>query len=166
MKTKMVVLGSLVAIVLAGSYNHSIAEAKSKKDKSGLNIGIVSVLKIFQNCERNKTYGKEISAEQRRIVAILEKIAAEVEAEKRGLDTLKAGSDEHMEGIKEILQKQAHLKSSYVLNLRTCKEIIFHIWLAVASAGAHPKTKPNLFTSPKASLKIISWHRVWPSLHH
>ena len=54
--------------------------------------------------------------------------------------------------------------------LRTCKEIIFHFWLAVASAGgvsktrpttsrpafyflaglvlAHPKTKPDLFTSP------------------
>ncbi len=75
-----------------------------------LKIGIVSVPKIFQDCKRTVRYKEEAVAEWQRVNAELERLKAEVEAEREGLKTLKTGSSDYMALMKEVLTKQANLQ--------------------------------------------------------
>jgi len=110
MKIKMTVLSCLIsAVILFMGYEYSRAE--SKADKRALRIGIVSVPKVLQDCKRSAKYRQETAAERDRIVAELQKLKAEVEAEEAGLKTLKPGSSDHMALMKEVLQKRAGLQA-------------------------------------------------------
>jgi len=102
-------IGAVVLFILMPRGEYSRAE--SKADKPCLNIGVVSIRKIFQDCKRNDKYVEEATAEQDKVVAELEKLSKELEAEKAGLKTLKAGSSDHLALIKEILTKQASLQA-------------------------------------------------------
>jgi Skp family chaperone for outer membrane proteins len=75
-----------------------------------LKIGVVSVPKIFQDCKRTVRYKEEAVAEWQRVNAELERLKAEVEAEREGLKTLKTGSSDYMALMKEVLTKQANLQ--------------------------------------------------------
>jgi len=75
-----------------------------------LKIGVVSVPKIFQDCKRTARYKEEAVAEWQRVNAELERLKAEVEAEREGLKTLKTGSSDYMALMKEVLTKQANLQ--------------------------------------------------------
>jgi len=105
---------AVVLIVLAGavvlSFSHQYSRADSKPKTGSEAIGVVSVRRIFQDCKRNAQYRQEALAEQDRVVAELEKLAKEIEAEKAGLRTLKPASDDHLALTKEILEKQASLQ--------------------------------------------------------
>jgi len=106
MKIKIMVLSCLISIVvLFVGYEYSRAE--SEADKRVLRIGVVSVSKILQDCKRSAKYRQETAAERDRIIAELQKLRAEVEAEEAGLKTLKTGSSDYMALVKEVLQKRA-----------------------------------------------------------
>ncbi len=78
-----------------------------KQSSAGLKIAVVSIRKIFQDCKRSVSYSEEAIAEQNRIIAELEKLSKEIEAEKAGLKTLKEDSSDYMARAKELLEKQA-----------------------------------------------------------
>jgi Skp family chaperone for outer membrane proteins len=110
MKAKAVLLSCVMgAVVLLVGYQHS--QARSESEAPELKIGVVSIRQIFQDCKRNVKYRQEATAEQEKIVAELEKLRKEIEAEEAGLKTLKAGSSEHLELMKGILEKQAGLQA-------------------------------------------------------
>lgn len=105
-----IVLGCLVCMIVLFSA-HEASPAKSIADNPKFKIGVVSVRKIFQNCERTAKYREEAVAERDKIEAQLDKLAEEFEAEKEGLRALKTGSSDHMALMKEVLTKQAILQS-------------------------------------------------------
>ena len=110
MKIKIMILSCLmVAAVL--SMGAELRSAGSKADIPGSRIGVVSIRKIFQDCKRNAKYRQEATAEQDKVIAELKKLSKEIEAERAGLQTLKAGSDDHLALMKEILAKQANLQA-------------------------------------------------------
>lgn len=110
MKSKVFVFGSLVVLLFCLlTYEHT--QAESGTNLSGSKVGIVSVLKIFQECEKNADYRQQATAEQERILSELEKLSKEIEADKAGLNTLKPGTDEHLELMKQILKKQGELEA-------------------------------------------------------
>lgn len=74
---------------------------------TGLKVAVVSISKIFQNCKRGAAYKKEAIAEQDKVIAELEKLSKEIDAEKAGLRTLKEDSSDYMERAKELFNKQA-----------------------------------------------------------
>jgi Skp family chaperone for outer membrane proteins len=115
MKTKVAVLSCLmcVAILLAG-YEYSRAEPKA--EKPALKIGVVSIRRIFEECKRNAKYKEEALAEQDKLSAEMEKLSKEIDAEKAGLKTLKAGSNDHLAMVKSILEKQAKLEAQREFN--------------------------------------------------
>jgi Skp family chaperone for outer membrane proteins len=82
-------------------------QAELKQSGSGLKIAVVSIAKIFQQCKRGASYREEAIAEQDRIIAELEKLSKEIEAEKAGLKTLKENSSDYMARAKELFEKQA-----------------------------------------------------------
>ena len=92
-------------VVLSLGYEYSRAE--SKPEAVNFKVGIVSVKKVFQDCRRNARYKEEATAEQNKIVAELEKLSKEIDAEKAGIKTLKVGSNDHLTQVKALLEKQA-----------------------------------------------------------
>ena len=109
MKFKTITLIFLGVVVLLMGYEYT--QAESKADKLSLNIGVVNVRKIFGECKKNARYREEATAEQDKIVAEMEKLSKEIEADKAGLRTLKAGSSDHLALMKEVFEKQARLEA-------------------------------------------------------
>jgi len=110
MKTKAVIISCLIAAsILALNYQHSWA--KSPQQPSFLKIGVVNVERVFQECKRNTRYVEQSRAEQQKIISELEKISKEIDAEKAGLKTLKPGSPDYVELMKQTFQKQASLQA-------------------------------------------------------
>jgi Skp family chaperone for outer membrane proteins len=95
-------------IVLALVFSGNVAQSKSEPTGS-IQIGLVSVKRIFDECKKNDQYEKTLIAEQEKIVAELEKSRAEIDAERAGLKTLKIGSTEHVEQMRVLMEKQAKL---------------------------------------------------------
>ena len=118
MKIKALVLGFLViGIVLLFAYEYSWGGSEgetadmSEAGGRSFKVGVVSVQRVFQECKRNVSYRQETDAEQDGIVAELEKLSKEIEAERAGLKTFKAGSSDYMALVKDILEKQAKLQA-------------------------------------------------------
>ena len=110
MKIKAVIISCLMAAsILALNYQHSWAE--SQQQPSFLKIGVVNVERVFQECKRNARYVEQSRAEQKKIISELEKISREIDAEKAGLKTLKPGSPDYVELMKQMFQKQASLQA-------------------------------------------------------
>ncbi|MDD5063561.1 MAG: OmpH family outer membrane protein [Phycisphaerae bacterium] len=81
--------------------------AEVKQSGEGLKIAVVSIRKIFQDCKKSVGYREEAAAEQNKIIAELEKLSGEIDAEKAGLKTLKEGSSDYMTRAKGLFEKQA-----------------------------------------------------------
>jgi len=106
MKIRTMVLGCvIVAAVLSMSFEYS--SAGPKVDEPASKIGVVSIQKIFGESKRSARYDKEVVAAQSRMTAELNQLAEEIEADKAGLRTLKAGSNDHLAKVKGILEKES-----------------------------------------------------------
>ncbi len=105
----MLLSGLIVAAVLSVGYESS-GSAKTKAE-GGLMIGVVSVRRVFQECESNAKYKEVSRAEGEKLIADLSKLEAEIEAEKAGLNTLKPGSSDHTSQMSVVLEKQANLRA-------------------------------------------------------
>lgn len=110
MKTKAVILSFLVGMIVL-SFTYKYGRAESAASKASYKIGVVSVRKIFEGCKRNAKYRREAATEQDKIVAELDKLRADIEAEEAGLKTLKEGSSDYLAQFKEILQKRASFQA-------------------------------------------------------
>ncbi|RKY23237.1 MAG: hypothetical protein DRP62_06310 [Planctomycetota bacterium] len=110
MKIRVAILGCLIGtIVLFVGYEGGSAEPKVEKDS--LQIGVVSVRRIFQNSSRHAGYMEKAVAERKSAEAELDKLSKEIEAEKAGLKTLKQGSSDYLSQMKEVMTKQAGLQA-------------------------------------------------------
>jgi Skp family chaperone for outer membrane proteins len=85
--------------------------AELKQSGTWPNVAVVSVRKVFQECKRGISYRQEAIAEQDRIIAELDKLSKEIEAEKAGLKTLKENSSEYMASAKGLFEKQANYQA-------------------------------------------------------
>ena len=112
MKIRVILLSSLVAaVVLLIGYEKTMAKAKTTQSNGSLNIGVVSIQKVFEKSKRNESYEAQAIAERKRLVNELEKLKAQIEAEEAGLKTLKPDSAEFMVQTKEILMQRASLQA-------------------------------------------------------
>ena len=86
-------------------------QSEPKQSGAGLKVAVVSIRKIFQGCKRGASYREEAIAEQDRVIAELEKLSKEIEAEKAGLKTLKENSSDYMASAKGLFEKQANYQA-------------------------------------------------------
>lgn len=107
MKSKVIILGCLICLILL-SVGHESSWALGKKNNK---IGVLDVRRIFQDCKRNAKYRKSAILEQEKILNELEKLSKEIEAERLGLRALKSDSVDYMATVKELLTKQAKLQA-------------------------------------------------------
>jgi Skp family chaperone for outer membrane proteins len=82
----------------------------SEGNESGAKVGVVSIWRIFQESKRITRYRQEALAEKQRMQARLEQLSREIEAEKAGLRTVRAGSSDYLKQRRVIFEKQAALE--------------------------------------------------------
>jgi Skp family chaperone for outer membrane proteins len=84
---------------------------ESNQPGAGLKVAVVNIRRVFQECKKGTIYREEAIAEQDRIVAEMEKLSKEIEAEKAGLKTLKENSSDYMASAKGLFEKQANYQA-------------------------------------------------------
>ena len=110
MKNRAMVLSCLAGgVILCMSYQYS--RAQTEADKPPLKIGVVSIRKIFRDCERAKSHEKQIRAEEDKINAELNLLKKKIDAAEAGLDTLKRESVDYLELDRDVLRKLDSYKS-------------------------------------------------------
>ena len=110
MKNRAMVLSCLAGgVILCISYQYSRAQTES--DKPPLKIGVVSIRKIFRDCERAKSHEKQIRAEEDKLNATLNKLQKDIAAVEAGLGTLRRESIDYLELARDVSQKQDSYKS-------------------------------------------------------
>jgi Skp family chaperone for outer membrane proteins len=101
-------IAAVVVMVLAIDGN--VAQSKSEPAGS-LNIGVVSVKRVFDESKKYTSFEEEMTTEQEQVLAQIEKARADVELERAGLKTLKPGSTEYMNQVKTLIDKQSKLSA-------------------------------------------------------
>ena len=110
MKAKNVIFFGLLGLaVLFVSYGHSWAQSGDKPSDS--KYGVVSIRTIFEDSQKNVKYRDDAGVQQDRIIAELEKLSKEADADEAGLKTLVVGSSDYMALSKGIFEKQAKLEA-------------------------------------------------------
>jgi len=105
-----IVLGCLISVVFL-SIGYEYSQAEPNTDRPSLNIGVVSVRKVFRECKSSAKYRQETIAEHNQVMAELEKLSKELEADEAGLKTLKPGSPDYLQQYKQVLDKRARLEA-------------------------------------------------------
>jgi Skp family chaperone for outer membrane proteins len=110
MKVKAMVSSCLAGgIILCMSYQYS--RAQTEADKPPLKIGVVSIQRIFRDCERSKSHEKEIRAEENKINAELNLLKKKIDAAVAGLGTLTRESVDYLELDRNVLREQNRYES-------------------------------------------------------
>jgi Skp family chaperone for outer membrane proteins len=94
------------AVILFLGYGYGRAEPKS--DLAGMKVGVVSVQKILRDSKRSNKYREETIAGREKILAKLEQLTKEIEAEEAGLKVLKVGSSDYLASMEDLLRKRAN----------------------------------------------------------
>jgi Skp family chaperone for outer membrane proteins len=174
LKPAVFVMLMVVLFVLIAAIEHG--QAASSQEPKCLKIGVVSVRKIFQDCKRNVKYRRDLAAERDKLGTELEKLSKEIDLDKTGLKTLKAGSPDYLSAMKEILEKQAMLQAQQEFFKRQMdireQTIIESLFNDVVSATAEvakekqldlvlEKSEPDLPAANSNELTLtISTHKV------
>lgn len=110
MKTKSIIFfGLLCLVVFFVSYGRGWAESGDTQSDS--KFGVVSIRVIFESSQKNVKYREEAGIQQGKIIADLEKLSKETDADEAGLRTLVVGSSDYMALSKSIFEKQAKLEA-------------------------------------------------------
>ena len=91
MKVRTMVLSCLISVVVL-SMGYEYSRAGPKADEPSLKIGVVSIEKIFQDCDRSAMYRKEAIAERNRVKAELDKLGFIVSEEDECFISFRFGS--------------------------------------------------------------------------
>jgi len=189
MKIKMIVLVCLAAIValfmsqycwagLKGAPNAKICAFGNPKFASTpvVKVGVVSVLKVFRDCKKNEKYRQSAAAQQVKDEAEMEKLSKGIEAEEAGLKALKAGSDDYLARVKQILTERASLQAqqefykqqAMMKDQQWTEEVYKNVLKIVAEVAKEKgidivleKDEPEFPTSNYTELMtVISTHKV------
>lgn len=119
MGTKTTIIFGCLIVVMVLSVGYELGQAQS--GPGSLNIGTVSIGRVFSECKRNAEYKKQASDEQSKIMQELEVLSKEVAAAEAALKTFRPGSKDYLEQVESLLEKQAHLnaRQEYIKQQRT-----------------------------------------------
>ncbi|HPS54357.1 MAG TPA: OmpH family outer membrane protein [Sedimentisphaerales bacterium] len=105
MKAKSILFFSLLGLaVLFVSYGSWAEPSNTTSDSK---YGVVSIRTIFETSQKNVKYRADAEEQQNKMIADLEKLSKEAEADEAGLKTLVAGSSDYIALSKSIFEKQA-----------------------------------------------------------
>jgi len=162
MKNRAMVLSCLAGgVILCMSYQYS--RAQTEADKPPLKIGVVSIRKIFRDCERAKSHEKQIRAEEDKINAELNLLKKKIDATEAGLDTLKRESVDYLELDRDVLRKldsyksqKQHYERVLALKDRQWTKALYRDILRVTGEVAKEKGLDLVFERSEPDFSMIS----------
>ena len=162
MKNRAMVLSCLAGgVILCMSYQYS--RAQTEADKPPLKIGVVSIRKIFRDCERAKSHEKEMRAEEDKINAELNLLKKKYDAAVAGLNTLKRESVDYLELDRDVLREQDRYESQkryyerlLALNDRQWTKALYRDILRVTGEVAKEKGLELVFERSEPDFSMIS----------
>jgi len=109
MKTSTAAALCVLTVLLVLGLGYSKAQPDQIAPMS--RIGVVSVMKILQDSQKNTNHIKEASAEQNKMRLELQKLAEEVDTEQAQLQTFRPDSPDYLEQYKAMIDQQAKLEA-------------------------------------------------------
>lgn len=106
MKSKVVVVASLLVAIAALSYNAGSVNADSKTITPA-KIGVVSWRTVLNSCDSSVEMDKKFTAKRKEIEAEITKLQDEVVSLEIDAKTSKPGSDDYMDKMQQLFQKKA-----------------------------------------------------------
>lgn len=147
-------------ILLTAGYEHGNAQSK---EGASLKIGVVSVMKVLRECKRSVQYRQDAMAEHGKVMAELEKLSKELDADEAGLRTVKLGSPDYLKQYKQILDKRSALqagqeyhKQQRALKERQITEELYKEILQITTAMAEQKGLDLVFERDEPELSASS----------
>ena len=114
MKARIMFLVCLtVIVILAVGYEYDQAEAAGTPSAK---IGVVSIMKIFRDCQKSASHRNEVISEQNRIRTELESLSKQIEAQEAALKALRPDSIDYMAQRKELIDKRSSLEAQQEFN--------------------------------------------------
>jgi Skp family chaperone for outer membrane proteins len=110
MKAKMLAVASVgvtLAVLLLGRSSRAEQTVTDPLSR----IGMVSVVKVLRDCQRQADHDREATAEQDRISGELSKLNQDVETDQARLKTFKSGTSEYLDLYKAMVEKQGRLQA-------------------------------------------------------
>ncbi len=110
MKAKVLALacaGMVLGVLVLGYSSHAEQAASDPLSR----IGVVSVVKILRECQRQSDYENEAAADQDKIRGELSRMSQEVDTDQAKLKTFKSGTTESLDLYKSIVEKQAKIQA-------------------------------------------------------
>jgi len=111
MKPRNIIVGCILISIVLMMIVYDSNGKESKPQDTTPRIGVVRIRAVFKDCKKNNDHQKQLTAEQGRMIAELEKLSKGVEALKADLMTRKPGSSDHSNLMLQIMDKQAQLGS-------------------------------------------------------
>ncbi|MCJ7777833.1 MAG: OmpH family outer membrane protein [Sedimentisphaerales bacterium] len=158
-------------ILLTAGYEHGNAQSNpapasafaETREGASLKIGVVSVMKVLRECKRSVQYRQDTMAEHSKVMAELEKLSKELDADEAGLKTLKPGSPDYLKQYKQILDKRSALqvgqeyhKQQRALKERQITEELYKEILQITTALAEQKGLDLVFERDEPELSASS----------
>lgn len=109
MKSKLFAIVGLVGLLLGG-YGYVTADSGSNADTAGM-IGVVDMRQIFEQGRQTADYQHQTMQERERIIRNLEQLDSEIEQLHGRSQTLRPGSDDHLQALRQMMEKQARLEA-------------------------------------------------------
>jgi Skp family chaperone for outer membrane proteins len=109
MKPRNIIAACILIFIVLMMVVYDSNGKESKSQDTTSRIGVVRIRSVFKDCKKNSDHQKQLTAEQGRIIAELEKLSKEIEALRADLMTRKAGSSDHSTIMQQMMDKQAQL---------------------------------------------------------
>ncbi|MHC4258875.1 MAG: OmpH/Skp family outer membrane protein [Planctomycetota bacterium] len=162
MKIRAIILSCLIgAVVLGVGYEHSRAE--SEVGKPSIKIGVISIRKIFQDCQRRKKHDEELRAEEQNVNVKLNELKRKIDAARAGLEAIKPDSGDYLELERDVRQKEQNYQAELQyyekvlsLNDRQWTKQFYEDILRVSGAVAKQKGFDLVFECSEPDFSTVS----------
>ena len=111
MKSKNVIPGILLCLILSAGFWYERGLAEGKKEIAPARIGVVSIREVLETNNKNQEWEAKMTTEAEKIGGALQKLAKEIEAMKADINTRLPGSSDYLDLMRQALEKQALLEA-------------------------------------------------------
>ncbi len=178
MKNRVSLIGVAVGtIALLAAFEYSRAQTAAPAAASGSKIGVVSIARVFNKSQLQAQYRAKQSAADAKNRGELEALAAQIEADRKLLDTAPASSEAYLKLVQTIIEsrskldaRQEYLKQQRLVEDRQQLEKLYPEVLKAVAALATEKgldlvierTEPSLANARTADelMTAVSTHKA------
>jgi Skp family chaperone for outer membrane proteins len=178
MKNRISLIGVVIgAIALTAAFEYSRAQPMAAPAASTSKIGVVSLSGVFNKCQSQAQYRKQVDESAAKSRADLDVLTKQVETEKAQINTLKPGSSDYLKQVQSYLEKQAQLeaRTEYLKQQRSVEdrqwfEKLYAEILKIVPALAQEKkldlvlerTEPSLSSAQSGDqlMTMVQTHKV------